>query len=197
MTLLAAAAQRYPFDGARLTGFLTPIVILLAALGVEFLEQAASPAMQWTGLISGAAMLAVAAGLAAFHLVSPRMRDHVRPVTQYLSAHAQASDGIYVICKHEFDCYWPAGDWRVHYALDRADRVPFRRFWLVASYPNQTERKRLQPLLKWASLIGKQRESFVGIGGGAWLFEKTGEAPPGPVEPPAIGEKHKAVQRAP
>ena len=37
LTLLAAAAQRYPFDGARLTAFLMPSVLLLAVIGCQWI----------------------------------------------------------------------------------------------------------------------------------------------------------------
>lgn len=189
----AAAAKRYPVEGGRLTAFLAPGLLLLAALGIESLEETISPFAQWSGLIGAGAMLGIAVGLAGFHLIVPRMRSHIRPAAQFVASHRQPGDGVYSTSPLELECYWPPGDPSFRLAIDRADRVPFHRFWIISSFPNQTDFRRLNPLLRWAGRVGVLRESFAGRGGAAWLFEKTEGLHPGPEMPPVPTNAHKII----
>ncbi len=187
LLIVAAAAKRYPFEGARLTVFLAPELLLLTAIGIDAIERRGAALVQWIGIGAAGALICIAGGLAIFHLAVPRMRGHVRPAVKFVISHSQSGDGIYTLNPHEFECYWPtpaATDPRVRYEIDRADRVPFRRFWIVVAFPNQTQRHRLEPLLKWARGFATMRESFIGLGGAAWLFEKSGAGPVEAIDPP-------------
>ncbi len=193
LLFVASAAKRYPMDGGRLTAFLAPGLLLLAAMGIELMEESIVPIVYQSGLIAAAALLGIAVGLAGFHLVVPRMRGHIRPAAQFVLSHMQARDGVYPIRPQELECYWPPGTPRFRFPIDRADRVPFHRFWIVAAFPNQTEFNRLNPMLQWAGKIGVPRQKFVGKGGAAWLFEKTDLPNPDPVMPPVPSDGHKVI----
>jgi hypothetical protein len=196
VTLVAAAAQRYPLDGSRLNTFLTPPTLLLTAVGLEWLFAAGRP--RWpavAALAMGGFVLAAAVGSAAYHLAVPRLRAHLRPVARYVAAHAHPADDIYALDEREFACYWPAGDARVHPWVDRSDRMP-RRFWIVWSFNSRDGRDRIKPILAWAEAFAAVRAEYVGIGGSAYLLERADPAPPPPVNPPSILKQHKKLHPA-
>ena len=191
INLLAAAAQRYPFDGARVTVYLTPALFLLGCIGIEGLYFWTRRGARHWALVPGAALLAVVVGGAAFHLVIPRYRGHVRPAVQYLSRHLEPGDGIYALHEREFVCYWSADDPRVRTELTSPRQIPFQRFWIVWSYPNSRVRHRLDGTLRWARTFAAERLSFVGRGGCAYLFEMKPNPPHS--HPPDMSTHHKMM----
>lgn len=192
LNLLAAAAHRYPFDGQRLTVYLAPAVLLLAAAAIEAVYCFSRATTGRLALAPAAALLAVAAGTAAFHLALPRYRAHIRPAVKFMRAHIQPGDGIYALQLREFQCYWPAGDPRVRAELDDADRIPFERFWVIWSYPNDRAGKRLDPVRRWIQTFAAERQSFGYAGGCAYLYELTANPPPHSA-PPDMSTHHKMM----
>ena len=196
LNIIAAAAHRYPFDGERLTVYLAPALFLLAGFGTKALYAwAGSPMKRWAPLPAAAVCL-IAAGLAAWHLVVPRYRGHVRPAVQFVRSHLEAGDGIYSLQYREFQCYWPPDDPRVRTIVDPADQVPFRRFWIVSSYPNDPARRRYERTMTWARTFADLKLSFSRPGGSAYLFEMRNTPPPHSL-PPDISTHHKSMSRLP
>src|SRR5665213_756968 len=193
IALLAAAAHRYPFDGARLTAFLTPCVLLLAAFGLRWIVQIAGPQLAMISLAPTAYVLILAAFWSGLHLLHPRNRGHLRPIAQYLHSHAQPGDGIYCLEQLEFECYWPANDPRVRWEMDPANQIPFNRFWIVWSFPNPVAEHRRDPLLKWAAEFATQKERITNNGGAAVLFQRVDGKLPLHPRPPPTGTHHKMM----
>jgi uncharacterized membrane protein len=177
VTLVAAAAQRYPFDGARLCTFLCPSILLLATLGLkrwyDFIAR-----RNWIVAIAPSAFVLVVALISAgWHLAVPRNRGHLRPVIAQLRQHVLPNDAIYVLNdKRAFLCYWTFPDDRVRFQLDRGDQVSATRFWIVWSFSNDTGKHQADPLLKWAKSFATIRNEFYSNGAGAVLMERGNNA---------------------
>ncbi|HEX5244057.1 MAG TPA: hypothetical protein VFW23_12405 [Tepidisphaeraceae bacterium] len=194
LTIFAAAAHRYPFDGARLTTFLVPGTILLSVIGLAFFWQVTYRAIGVFATIPAAFVIGIALYSAVLHLIVPQTRAHLRPIAQYLRLHIQPNDGIYVFQDREWNCYWPIDDARVHDEIPRADRIPFKRFWIVWSFPNPQAVKRIDPLLKWAGQFCNRLDTHIDRrGGAAFLFERKDNALPNPLEPPSIATHHRVM----
>ncbi len=194
LTILAAAAHRYPFDGARLTTFLVPGTILLSVIGLAFFWQIAHRAIGAFAAVPAAFVIGIALYSAGLHLVVPQTRAHLRPIATYVRQHIQPSDGIYALQGREWNCYWPIDDARVHDEIPRADHIPFRSFWIVWSFPNPQAVKRIDPLLKWTEQFCNRLDTQIDRrGGAAFLFEKKDDALPNPLEPPSIATHHRVM----
>ena len=194
LTILAAAAHRYPFDGARLTTFLVPGTILLSTIGLAFFWKIAYRAIGVFAAVPAASVVGIALYSAGLHLIVPQTRAHLRPIATYVRQHIQLNDGIYALQGREWNCYWPIDDARVHDEIPRADRIPFRRFWIVWSFPNPQAVKRIDPLLKWTEQFCNRLDTRIDRrGGAAFLFERNDDALPDPLEPPSIATHHRVM----
>jgi len=194
LTILAAAAHRYPFDGARLTTFLVPGTILLSVIGLAFFWQIAHRAIGVFAAVPATFVIGIALYSASLHLVVPQTRAHLRPISQYVRMHIQPNDGIYALQGREWNCYWPIDDARVHDEIPRADHIPFKRFWIVWSFPNPQAVKRIDPLLKWTEQFCNRLDTTIDRrGGAAFLFERRDDALPDPLEPPSIATHHRVM----
>ena len=193
LVVLAACARRYPFDGERVSAFLVPGVLLLAAAGfgaalkglaARYGGGGPSRARRWQAT-AAAALLAVPAGMCAYHLVLPRTRAHVRPAAEYVAAHWRPGDVIYCDPNvHQFLCYWPPAGapdaarpdapWAQSpprgVKLLKDGEKPAGRFWLVLSYAPGHERQ-VGERAKPARAAGTVRDEFRGYGGSAFLFD--------------------------
>lgn len=194
LNLLAATAHRYPFDGQRLTVYLVPAVLLFAAAGADEIYRFGRAAFGRFALAPAVAMVAIAAGTAAFHLALPRYRAHIRPAVNFMRAHLRPGDGIYALQLREFECYWRSGHPVVRAELDDADQIPFKRFWIIWSYPNERAGKRLDPVRRWITTFAAERQSFRYAGGCAYLYE-LGANPPVHSAPPDMSTHHKMMSR--
>ncbi|MDB5330809.1 MAG: hypothetical protein JWP03_1960 [Phycisphaerales bacterium] len=191
MAILAAAAHRYPFDGARLSTYLAAPVLLLTAIGLQWVFAGLAKYVGPWGLVPTGYVLAVAAYWAGLHVIVPRNRGNLRPVAAYVREHMRADDGIYALEQREFECYWPAGDTRVRWDMDAADRVPWNRYWIVWSFPHDKRLHKLDPMLAWSKQFSAERDRFQCPGGLAVLFEKDGrEVPAALAQPPDVGVEH-------
>ena len=86
-------------------------------------------------------MIAIAVGSAAYHIVAPRQRGHVRPIVAFILRTLTARRRHLHASRNAFDAYWPVGA-RLRQETDYADQIPFKRFWIVWSQPS-AEKKRL------------------------------------------------------
>jgi hypothetical protein len=187
MALVPAAMQRYPFDGARLTAFLTPCVMLLATIGFKAIADVLFPRVRQLAWLPVIAVLGTGLFWCGRHLVVPRTRGHLRPIAAYVGDHAQADDTIYALDHQAFLCYWPADEPRVRENIDRADQIPTRRFWIVWPFSHEHGRIKPEPALKWAREFCRQESITYGSGGAAALFVREEGKMPTKLEPPYGG----------
>ncbi|MFI5381451.1 MAG: glycosyltransferase family 39 protein [Tepidisphaerales bacterium] len=174
VVFLAACADRYPM-GKRVTLFLTPAVLLLAAAGATALADMLPARARRAWPLAPAVLLAPALGIALWHLAIPRQESHLRPAVEFLHANRAADEDIFVVGNNSraiFQVYWQAPDKRISYSVDLPASVAAKRFWVVFEFdPSQGMRKRL-PSLQRARAIAAEQKSFVGTGGAAYLFVK-------------------------
>jgi hypothetical protein len=175
LTMLAGLLRQYPFGGARVTAFLTPGVVMLAAVGLEgLLRQRRWKQLRLAGGVAGLVLIMGGAAPALYHLAVPRNDSHIRPAVAYVRQHRLPGDllcpGTY-ISWIDMLCYWRRPDPPVVELWDPAAARKAHRFWLIVEFaPDQGLRKR-QALLDEASKIGRQRDAFIANGGAAFLFE--------------------------
>jgi len=182
--LLAAALHKYPFTGDRITIFLVPGLLLLFGFGIEWF---AETHWRWWAVVP-LPMVVAGTCLAGYHLVVPHSRSAIRPVVQYLRAHRQPGDAIYLVGEGgtpdkpsvngrnlELLCYWPDADrdGPVHRTLPDVRAMPERRFWIVFAALPEHGTRLMDPLLREARKTGAQIDQKVVRGGGAFLFDRS------------------------
>ncbi len=194
IAIVAAAAHRYPFDGARLTLFLSGSMLLLAVIGFEWIFSQAPLRLRKATLALPAYVLITALITAAIHIVHPRNRGHMRPLAEHLARQVRSDDALFVLEQCEFECYWNSDDPRLHWSLPRADAITARRFWIVWSFSNTRAASRREAILQWARKFARQRELFDLRDAQAVLFESTGApiAPRDNQPPDVAGVPHDA-----
>ena len=171
--LAAAAAHRYPFDGSRLTCFLSGPTLLLATIGLRWIYGGLVPLGRPLAVAPTAFVLGVAIVGAGFHLVVPRNRGHLRQVVAFVRQHSQPQDQIYVLNDRRVMLwYWPASEDRLQFHLGPTDPPPGRRFWMIWSLDNDSGRQQLDALVRWAGDFAAQRQRIWFRDGGAILMER-------------------------
>lgn len=187
MTILAACLRQYPYHGGRVTVFLLPCVMILMAFGLQ-------AAMSLPGTLGrlwwlpGLPMLLIGVGEAGPHVVDPMSRSHIRPAVQYIQAHRQSGEAIYLIGEGrqpttpaiggdmlELYCYWRHPEAPVHENMPAdVSQIPYRRFWVTFAFlPRHGGTKYLDPLLKQIREVADEKDRLVvKEGGAAFLFEK-------------------------
>jgi hypothetical protein len=186
LVLAAAMAHRYPFGGHRLTVFLAPALFLGAGWGVDALLQwrAAHPKPVAVALILCGVAIAFGLGVAAFHLVKPRTRDHLRPAIAFAHRHYQPGDGLVVLNRAEFLCYWRPMPTPSIVVPQDAPMDPmaipksWQRFWVIGDRTDHHDRQRWEAWLRQpkAAAWGRPENSFHNREAAAMLFV----APAGP-----------------
>lgn len=187
MALVPAALHRYPFDGARLTVYLTPCVILLTVIGFKAVADVLTPRIRQVALLPVIVFLAAAVYWCGLHLVVPRTRGHLRPIAAIVASQAQPTDTIYCLDRLAFLCYWPGDPSRVKETIDRADQIPTQRFWIIWPFAHEHGRIKPEPALKWARQFSHQDQLTYGTGGAAALFTREDGKLPANLEPPYGG----------
>jgi uncharacterized membrane protein len=188
MAVLGAAAHKYPFDGGRLTFFLTPCILPLAMLGFQWLYHALAGRIGYWSLAPLAYMLAVMVFWAGLHAVVTRHRDHLRPVVAYVRAHMRPADTIYTFELRVVQVYWPNADPnQLRWRLDNADRIPTRRFWIVWEFSTTRGRHQVDDTLAWARSFCREKDHIDSKGAHAVLFERNADAMPAKLQAPYRG----------
>jgi len=168
------------------TLFMTPGLVLLAARGIGLLRpmQFVKPkegAFGWRNLVWAApAILVIWCGaVAAYQLVVPQRKSHMRPVVAYLKNHYQTGDAIYVLGiskDYEFHTYWRHPPVSIKRELDISpDHPPDKPFWIVTGFnPSKSVRVIAEPL-EQARSVANETDQEIGIGGAAIRFEPKGK----------------------
>lgn len=187
MTMAAAALRQYPYHGGRLTVFLLPMVMILAAAGLQAGYLAKDWRSKWWWL-AGVPLLALGMGEAALRTVQPMGRSHIRPVVAYMKAHRQPGEAIYLLGEGpnpqrpaieggnlELYCYWRNPEAPVEQTMPADVReIPYRRFWVsFATLTRHNGTRYLDPLLNEIRKTADEKDHIVvKEGGAAFLFEK-------------------------
>jgi len=127
MGLAAAFLHRWPF-GERLMAFAAPVVLMLAAVGLERLRLRLAFFHPLLGWIFVAAILLPGMVNAAFHMAYPRVRHEFRPVMQYVTRHQRPDDHFSVFAPAEVEFY-TGRDFRKG-SLEAASSA---RVWFIAT----------------------------------------------------------------
>lgn len=185
--LVASALHLYPFSG-RLILFLAPGAFLLAAAGVHQLLALASQARSsWVGFVLPALLLLEPAYVAAFHFVSPRTTNEIKPVLQYLQQQAQTDDLLYVdwpvnIVLDYYGPRYPLPVREIRYGVESnawaaqmkdLAQLPARpRVWLLYSHEGsaETEENRTA-LLSALDLRGQKLDAYLVPGAAVYLYD--------------------------
>ena len=172
LVLVASAIRQYPFNGSRLTLFLTPGLFLLAGVGVVALIAWARGHRErkWLAVAVPGYLLAVAAWHAVVYLVRPPVYGNMPAAARYVAAHDAPGDVIYANKISEFRCYRPdVPKELVHDARELDTHVPDGRFWLVLSY--KKEDAAVKHFVYDATREAQPLDTFKVTGGAAMLFD--------------------------
>jgi predicted membrane-bound mannosyltransferase len=140
-TFVAAAAQLYPYRGARQDIFLTPMIYVMAGFGVEYLLRIDKRRIAAYTL----AFVLIFAGLfhSVFFYMNQRGPENLRPLVQTLSSTIEPEDRIYVYIGAT-----PA--FRYYYGEDLANVTFGERSWCQPSgYTDQLDDMFLEPGRVW------------------------------------------------
>ena len=184
LLILAAFARKYPFSPSRLSLFLLPELLLLCAAGAALLIDRSRATLGIARWILPALLLGCGIVQAGGRVIEPHFRSHLRPTVQYVRAHRQPGDALFILgppfYRHmEFYCYWrhPLGP--VFSSLPAADDLPVGRFWLVFAFtPGHPTRYIQQAVDEARSVAVQQGEPFyVSEGSAAYLFDRPAGLP--------------------
>ena len=195
-TLVASGLHKYPFRG-RLILFLVPIIFLLMAAGIE---QVRSTLASYSRLVASIVCAALVLLLLAQPVVStidglrnPRMREHIRPVIEYVRQNKSDSDVIYVhyTSKRAFMYYAPFCGFRdsdnrvgvdarsepAKYLKDVDTLKGQARVWFVFGYLYDFNKidERLYYLI-YLNKIGNKIGEFSAPGAAAYLYDLKGSS---------------------
>ncbi len=180
LTLLASFAGRYPFGGSRVTLFLAPAMFLLAGGGIGWLwERVAQTKWRGVGLAVPIVLIGIGLAQVAFHLAIPRHRGHIRPAVEFVRAHRQDNEPVYVIGDiSPFRCYWREPGLPRQTTAEDAPAIADERFWVVAAIGNaRDERKVESAMMRTAKRSGPPRQTIAYRGGAAQQFIARGRKP--------------------
>lgn len=185
LIVLAAFLHQYPLAAQRITMFLIPPAFLLAGHGLHAMRRLlpnlwnllwwSLPAAIFIGLLIGC--------FAQLVLIHPRTQ--LRPAIDYLRAHRQPNEPVYVASESfsaTFLCYWPNPDPQIHLAPDPKlpqAPIPDDHFWLLVRIePRRPDR--VQGLLNPPNAVLDPATSFRATHEGCALHFIPRPAPPQP-----------------
>jgi hypothetical protein len=181
LTLLAAAAHRFPYTGDRITVFLIPELFLLAGAGFLWLHRRIG---NWA-LVAVTPLLISGLVQSSYHLIVPRTLSDIRPAVQYVRAHREPVDPMYVVEENgsyspqalEFFCYWHSPPGKIYHGLPPLDAVNYPRFWLIFPFDPHRNGWQVEPVLRQIrQSFHVANQSINRNGGAAFLFERTATA---------------------
>jgi hypothetical protein len=108
LTYLASALGKYPL-AARLWVFLSPVIILLVAKGIEEVWRRTRPTLPVLAPALTVLLLAQPLVSAGHQLLHPREREEVRPLLEHVRQHHKQGDLLYLYHAAEFATRYYAG----------------------------------------------------------------------------------------
>lgn len=179
-TVLAGVIQAFPLP-QRLLLFLIPTCLLLIGMGIARMLESRQRLLGW---VLAGCLFAYPALSAGDHFLHPRTDQELRPVLQYIHAHQQAQDGIYVYYAaagmfryynqwYHFDFKNPiigvmARENPEQYRTDVEQLKGKRRVWIVFAHVFGDEEQRF---LYYLDQLGTRLDTVPGIKASAYLYD--------------------------
>jgi len=185
--LMASSLHYYPFY-QRFLLFTLPALIVLMALGIEFLWQAlSSQTARIVGVLLIGLVLLPPTWSALVALTKPRAHEDIRPVIEYVLKHRAADDGLYVYysAQRPLEYYlrqlgvnlrYVTGissrdDW-INYLQDLDQLRNKRRVWVLFSHVVKSEGVDEEKLfVQYLNHIGRRLDSFHREGASVYLYD--------------------------
>jgi hypothetical protein len=211
VTLIASGFHKYPFS-SRLLLFITPALLLLVAEGtVQVLykinEEKLITAVCLIGFLSLHPFL-----YSTYHLLTPRVREEIKPVMTYTKEHLQEEDVLYVFhgATHAYQYYAPRfgldrlkvlmgvdapTNWS-HYEKDLEQLRGHRRVWLLFSHIRNLNVDEEKVFLYLLNKRGTKLDSFKSDGAAVYLYDFEGGDRRSERPAPVLEEANRLLQAA-
>ena len=179
--ILASALAVFPLNGNRVTFFTVPLILLLAGFGAANLLERLPGKLRCVGLVLLGVLVVDTLAMAAFHVIRPEPRTHIRPVIEYLKKNHQPGEGIYVIGKGTrsmFMWYWRGQPGPQLYKDEEGPNlpIPWSRYWVTGIYRPRTGIAEMQHDVDYAAKGAREVQRFQGDGSAAILFQRDNPA---------------------
>jgi hypothetical protein len=186
LTLFASGLHLYPFSG-RLLLFLTPILLLIVAAGIDYIQDKTGR-MDWAMVALAAILFVEPLLFTGYRLVNPREKEEVRPVLAYMYDHREDEDLLYVYYGAEpaFKYYLKdyifddadymigvqaRGKWQ-SYVNDMNELQGKKRVWFLFAHVNRSSGVDEEKLyLYHLDSMGRRLDSFSAFGAAVYLYD--------------------------
>lgn len=196
VTLAVSGLQKYPF-GDRLILFLVPLIFILIAEGLERIRIILSNYSRFAGFFAGAAMILLLLIHPAARdiklVINPDLREHIRPVIEYVKQHKNDSDVVYLhhMSKAAFMYYAPFYGFKDNdYFIGIKDYSNPEKYWkeidalrgdarvwfIFSHTPRRSKVDEKLFYLIYLNKIGRQIDSFFAPGAAAYLYDLRGNS---------------------
>jgi hypothetical protein len=186
LCLTASALRQYPFSD-RLLLFLVPVLVLLAAAGVEAIARI-KYAGPYLAAIAAVALLFEPSLAAARHLRHPRTREEIKPVLAWVRDRRAPGDTVYLYYGAQYPMAYYAerygfapGDYSSgkisrrnpdRYLRDLDELRGARRAWIVFSHPTTKRGVDEQQLfLDYLDKMGRRLDETHADGAAGYLYD--------------------------
>lgn len=186
VTLLASALRLYPFEG-RLLLFLTPLIVLLIAQGIAYIQSKASIASPIAGFALVLILLIHPVLRAGYHVVKPRAPEELRTALEYVDKNYRENDVLYVYYaslnayryyayrfgfEHDYVVGIESRDnWKQYYH-DMEMIKGNHRVWVIMSHIatwHGVDEEKL--FVSYLDMLGKQKDALRVSGATAYLYD--------------------------
>lgn len=186
ITLFASALHLYPFEG-RLLLFLTPLLVLVIAQGIAYIQSQTSTGSPLVGIALVLILLIHPVLSASYHLVKPRAPEELRPVVEYVDANYREGDVLYIYYasfnayqyyayrsdfEHDYVVGIEARDNWGQYYYDLSAMKGNRRVWVIMSHIETwhgTDEEML--FVSYLDMLGKQKDVLRTSGAAGYLYD--------------------------
>lgn len=186
ITLFASALHLYPFEG-RLLLFLTPLIVLVIAQGIAYMQSKTSTGSPLVGIALVLILLIHPVLSASYRLVKPRAPEELRPVVEYVDANYQEGDVLYIYYasfnayqyyayRSDFEHDYVVGiesrdNWEQYY-YDLTKLRGNQRVWVIMSHIETWHGVDEEKLFaSYLNMLGKQKDALRASGAVAYLYD--------------------------
>jgi hypothetical protein len=185
ITLIASSLRLYPFEG-RLILFLTPLMLIIIAVGIEFLRKTAAIGKPLVGTALVAVLCIQPIVNAGYRCIKPRAPEELRPALEYITTNFQDGDILYVYyaAYNAFRYYQPRvgfeGEYVIgveartelaRYFFDIQQLTHFKRGWFVFSHiTNQYGVDEEQLFVAYLNILGEKLDQYRPPGAAVYLY---------------------------